>query len=131
MEHIPIDNRTENAVLGGIITYPKYYDKVVPYISSEDVFMQTRAKRLWKKISKMIRDNKTIDMMTVCQSISEGDRGQGLTQSYVVDCTSDVPLKDMIEVYARTLYEKYLLRVVVSTTDKIKDEAIKNGDDVY
>ena len=131
MEHIPIDNRAENSVLGGIITYPQYYDKVVPYISSEEVFVQTRAKRLWKKISKMIRDDKKIDMVTMCQSISEGDRGQGLTQSYIVDCTSDIPLKDMIEVYARTLYEKYLLRIVVSTTDKIKNEAIKNGDDVY
>tara|TARA_Y100000593_G_scaffold38724_2_gene74939 strand:- start:7551 stop:8909 length:1359 start_codon:yes stop_codon:yes gene_type:complete len=131
MEHIPIDNRTENSVLGGLITYPKYYDKVVPYIATDEVFVQTRARRLWKKISKMIRDNKQIDMVTMCQSIADGDRGQGLTQSYIVDCTSDIPLQDMIEVYARTLYEKYLIRIVVSTTDKIKEEALKNGDDVY
>ena len=131
MEHIPIDNRTENAVLGGIITYPKYYDNIVPFIPSEDVFMQSRGSRLWKKISKMIRDNKKIDMMTMCQSISEKDRSQGLTQTFIVDCTSNVPVEDMLETYARTLYEKYLLRIVVDTTDKIKKEAISNGSDVY
>ena len=131
MEHIPIDNRTENAVLGGIVTYPEYYDKIVPYIPSEEVFMQSRAGRLWKKITKMIRANKKIDTMTMCQAVSEEDRGQGLTQTYIVDCTSDVPVKDMLEVYARTLYEKYLLRIVVDTTDKIKKEAINNGHDVY
>ena len=125
------DLRAENSVLGGIITYPEYYDKVVPYISSDEVFLQTRAKRLWKKISKMIRDNRKIDMVTMCQCVSEDDRGQGLTQTYIVDCTTDVPLKDMLEVYARTLYEKYLLRIVVKTTDKIKEEAVQNGNDVY
>ena len=131
MDNIPIDNRTENAVLGGIVTYPEYYDKIVPYIPSEEVFMQSRASRLWKKITKMIRANKKIDTMTMCQAVSEEDRGQGLTQTYIVDCTSDVPVKDMLEVYARTLYEKYLIRIVVDTTDKIKQEAINNGHDVY
>ena len=54
MDTIPIDNRTEYAVLGGVIAHPKTYDKVVPYIVSGDVFVQSRAKQLWKKISGIL-----------------------------------------------------------------------------
>ena len=131
MDNIPIDNRTENAVLGGLIAYPKEYDNIVPYIVTDDIFLQSRAKQLWKKITWMLRNNKVIDTITLCESINEEDRGQGLTQVYVVDCSTEPPIKGMVEVYAKTLYEKYLLRLVISTTDKIKQSAVKNGGDVY
>ena len=131
MDTIPIDNRTEYAVLGGVIAHPKTYDKVVPYIVSGDVFVQSRAKQLWKKISGMLRNNKKVDTITICECITEEDRSQGLTQVFVVDCTTEPRIEGMVEVYAKTLYEKYLLRLVISTTDKIKKEAINNSEDVF
>ena len=90
MEQIPMENRTENTVLGGLISYPNEFDKIVCYIPTEEIFMQKRARALWNKINKMIRANKTIDTITVCEGITEKDKSQGLNQSYVVDCTSDV-----------------------------------------
>ena len=131
MEQIPMDNRTENTVLGGLICYPDEFDKIACYIPTEEVFVQKRAKALWNKINKMVRAGKQVDTITICESVTNNDKGQGLSQSYIVDCTSDISTGPMTEVYARTLYEKYLLRLVVTITDEIKQDAIHNGEDVY
>ena len=126
-----MDNRTENTVLGGLICYPDEFDKIACYIPTEEVFVQKRAKALWNKINKMVRAGKQVDTITICESVTNNDKGQGLSQSYIVDCTSDISTGPMTEVYARTLYEKYLLRLVVTITDEIKQDAIHNGEDVY
>jgi|10_taG_2_1085330.scaffolds.fasta_scaffold16026_6 replicative DNA helicase len=126
-----VDEATENVVLGSLILNPKEYDAVTPYIPDLKVFSQKKARTLWLKVGKMVKSGAKIDTLTVCNSITGDDRGNGLTKGYVVDCTSDACALGMTEVYAQTIYEKYLLRKIVTEAEGIKNNVVNHGHDVY
>ena len=105
---LPYDSETEDVVLGAVIHNKNEYEAVSRYIPNVEVFYQTRAQLLWNKITKMRRDDKHVDMLTVCSSLDKKDNNKGLTSYYVTKCTSDLPAKGMAEYYANKIYEKYL-----------------------
>ena len=128
---LPYDNETEDAILGGVISNPLEYDSVNKYITSNEVFYQTKAQMLWNKITEMKRAGQHIDMLTVCSALNDKETKKGLTSYYVTKCTSDSPTKGTCEFYANKIYEKYLLRKVIVQSEKVKDKARKNTKDVY
>ena len=127
----PHDESLENALLGGVIYHPDEYYKIETYISSGDIFYQSKAKRLWRLIGIMKRNKEEISMPSICASISSDDEKNGLTQYYVIEITNDSPLKASIEYYARKIYEKYLLREVINATYKIQEKAYDNKINAY
>ena len=128
---LPYDSETEDAILGAVIQNNEEYEAVSKYIPSIDVFYQTRAQLLWNKITKMRRDDKHVDMLTVCSSLDKKDNNKGLTSYYVTKCTSDLPVKGMAEYYANKIYEKYLLRKVIVQSNEVQKKARANHTDVY
>ena len=128
---LPYDSETEDVILGAVIQNNEEYEAVSKYIPSIDVFYQTRAQLLWNKITKMRRDNKRVDMLTVCSSLDKKDNNKGLTSYYVTKCTSDLPVKGMAEYYANKIYEKYLLRKVIVQSNEVQKKARANHTDVY
>ena len=127
----PHDKMLENALLAGVIHFPDEYQKIETYISSGHVFYQTKAKKLWKLIGIMKRDGEQITMPTVCASITPEDESDGLTNYYIAEITSDIPLQSSIEHYARKVYEKHLLREVINATHKIQQKAYDNKANTY
>ena len=127
----PHDESLENALLGGVIYYPDEYYKIETYISSGDIFYQSKAKRLWRLIGIMKRNKEEISMPSICASISSDDEKNGLTKYYVIEVANDSPLKASIEYYARKIYEKYLLREVINATYKIQEKAYDNKINAY
>ena len=66
---LPYDNEMENAVLGSVITNEKYFESVEKYFTNKDVFYQTRAQMLWKRISSMKKENKfKLAFFSFCKS---------------------------------------------------------------
>ena len=126
-----VDETTEDVVLGSLILNPSEYNAVAQYIPDIKVFSQKKARALWIKVSKMIKSSAHVDTLTVCTSITSDDRLQGLSQGYVVDCTNGGCALGMTEVYAQTIYEKYLLRKIADETDKIRNNVINHGENVY
>ena len=127
----PHDETLENALLAGIINFPDEYQKIETYISSGHVFYQTRAKKLWKLIGVMKRDGEEISLPTISASITPKDESDGLTNYYVAEITSNIPLQSSIEHYARKVYEKHLLREVINATHKIQQKAYDNKTNTY
>ena len=128
---LPYDEMTENAVLGSVIANPGEYDAVARYFTDENVFYQRKARLLWKRIKQMKYDKQTIDMVTVCLSITKKDIDKGLTKYYVTGCTSNTCTPGMTELYANQLYEKYLMRKIIVKADEIKENAEDNKKDIY
>jgi replicative DNA helicase len=126
---LPYDTEMENSVLGSIITRPENYGSIEKYFTNQDVFYQTKAQLLWKRLSKMKKDKEVIDMLTVCSSINSYDQDQGLTKWYISACTKDCSV--MPEIYANKLYEKYLMRKLIVKTQEIVMKAKQNSPDVY
>ena len=126
-----VDVATEDVVVGSVVLNPTDYTAVAQYIPELSVFTQNKAQALWVKIGKMRREGAHIDTLTVCTSITDDDISNGVTKGYVVDCTSNACASGLSEFYAQKIYEKYLLRKIVSEADTIKNNVVRHGQDIY
>ena len=128
---LPYDIESEDVVLGSVIRNIKEYDKVAKYFVERDVFYQEKATLLWNRITEMKRKDKHIDMLTVCSSIGKSDSNKGLTKYYITKCATDTCVSDATEFYATQVYEKYLLRRVIVSSEQISEKAKSNDKDIY
>ena len=126
-----VDKTTENVVLGSLVLNSSEYNIVAPYIPEPKVFSQEKARLLWIKIGKMIMEDHHVDNLTVCSSITGKEKENGLSESYVIECTSSACSLGMTHVYAQKIYEKYLLRKIVAEADGIKHNVLHHGDNIY
>jgi len=128
---LPYDSSTENAILGALIRNPNEYSHISKFLSNDEVFYQDKARLLWRKLKRMIRQDEKIDLVTVGSSLNDNEVKKGLTAHYVSLCYSDSPAEGAASYYASQLYEKYILRKVIVNSEEIKDKAKKNSVDVY
>ena len=129
--NLPYDSATENSILGTVINNPAEYDSVSKYITNSQVFYQDKARRLWYKIGQMRKAKENIDLLTICSSLNGTDSKIGVTSYYVTECTGNSSSAGTAVFYANQLYEKYLLRRVIIHSEKIKEKAKGNYEDVY
>ena len=131
MEILPYDTELEDSVLGAVIRYEEEYDNVSKYFVNRNVFYQEKAYLLWKRISDMKKSGQPIDVISISASLTKDNSTKGLTPYYVTKCTKDVGANGTASYYANKIYEKFLLRQIIVQTDKVKDEALTNKDDMY
>ena len=123
-KELPNDIAIELAVVGAIILYPSKFNDIAKYIVSDEVWYDSRCKVLWNVLAGMIRRREHIDLMTVTSTLDEGDYIQGVDNVFLVDCTEGAGSKATIEVYAKKIYEKYLLRLVIESAKEIEEKAM-------
>ena len=128
---LPYDKVTEAAVLGSVINHEGEYEAVAKYFTDIEVFYQDRAKLLWKKIKYMKSKKEVVDTRTVTMSLNQHEINRGLTHYYVVTCTGDTCLEGMTELYAKKLYDKFLMRQVIVKAEEIKTQTMNNKEDIY
>ena len=69
--------------------------------------------------------------LNIDEHLSEDDKYHGVDDGYLAECTINTTLSDTAEIYAKRLYEKYLLRRVIFQTKKIEINAMDSRDDTY
>ena len=127
----PHDEMLENALLGGVISYPKEFSRIEGYVSDGSIFYLNKSKALWKLIKRMIMDGEEISMPTVSASLSASDKQLGLTPYYVSGITTDIPMVSSLESYASKIYEQHLLREIINSTTTIQQSAYDNKVSAY
>jgi len=125
-KELPNDATIELAVVGAVILYPSKFNDIAKYIVSDEVWYDNRCKVLWNVLAGMIRRREHVDLMTVTSTLDEGDHIQGVDNIFLVDCTEGTGTKSTIEVYAKKIYEKYLLRLVIESAKEIEEKAMDN-----
>ena len=128
-KELPNDASIELAVIGSIIIYPEKYNDVSKYIISDSVWFDSRCKTLWKILSGMVKRREHIDLMTISSTLDDSDRIQGVDSVFVLDCSQSAGASSSVEIYAKKIYEKYLLRLVVDQAKDIRDRALNNKAD--
>jgi replicative DNA helicase len=128
---LPYDNNLEDMVLGTLVHNPDHIDIVSEYIANDNVFNTTRAKQLWKLLNKLKLNGEHIDLVTVCSHLTQENHTYGLNKMYVIDITTDTCMKDQSTVYARRMYEHYLLREVIVKTQDIQQMAKENKSETF
>ena len=125
-KELPNDASIELAVIGSIIIYPEKYNDISKYIVSNSVWFDNRCKILWNILSGMVKRREHIDLMTVSSNLNDGDYINGVDNVFIVDCTNSCSTESTIDVYAKKIYEKYLLRLVVESAQNIEKTAMDN-----
>ena len=123
---LPNDASIETAIVGAVISYPNKYNDVAKYIISDSVWYDDRCKKLWNIISGMIRRREHVDIMTVSSCLDATDHALGIDNVFIVDCVNNCGTKSTISVYAKKIYEKYLLRLVIESAKGIEKSAMNN-----
>ena len=117
----------EIAVLGGVINSPKKFNDVAKYIISDEVWEDNRCKVLWGILEAMTRKNEHIDMITINSSLDASNKVIGVDSVFIVECTSSAGSEASLEVYAKKIYEKYLLKLVAQSAKDIETVALNNS----
>ena len=133
MDAKAIDHQLEDALLGSIIHNPDKYEDASKYIHTDEIFHQSRARRLWTILTGLHSNKKTIDLVSLCESLTPSDNKKGVDSVYIVDCSAlgNGKCLDTLDTYSKRLYEKYLLRRIVGQTRDIEKKAIESNESVY
>tara|TARA_R100000664_G_C2758526_1_gene147466 strand:+ start:4067 stop:5401 length:1335 start_codon:yes stop_codon:yes gene_type:complete len=126
----PFSEEAENAILGAIISQPSLIEEVSGYLS-EEIFYLERNKRLYSILCSMSQNGEEIDIITIAGRLNDEDKNSGVTSYYVSDLVNNSGTPSMSKRYAVQVYEKHLLRQVITKTHEINDVAYTNNQDVY
>ena len=125
-KELPNDAVIELSIVGAIIRYPHKYNDIAKYIVSDKVWYDSRCKVLWNILTGMIKRREHIDLMTVTSTLDDSDCVQKVDNVFLIDCTESAGGENTIEIYAKKIYEKYLLRLVVESAKDIEEKAMDN-----
>ena len=127
VKQLPSMDEAEKALMGAIINDISLLHKVEKYINEDTLYLRENVV-LYKKIVKMIAEGEHVDLATVAGSISSEEVRYGLTPYYVTGLFSGHITDSIAVSYARGVYESYLMRTVISQTNKIQESAYENND---
>ena len=126
----PFSEEAENAILGAIISEPSLLDDVSGYLSA-DIFYLERNKRLYLILCEMSKNGEDIDIITISGRLTKTDHDIGIDAYYISGLTNNIGTPGLSGRYAVQVYEKHLLRQVISQSQEISQSAYKNNQDVY
>ena len=126
----PFSEEAEDAILGAIIDTPSLIDEVSGYLSP-DIFYLERNKRLYLLLCDMSKNGEDMDLITISGRLNKADKDAGATSYYIAELVSKSGTPGLSHRYAVQVYEKHLLRQVISQSQEISQSAYKNNQDVY
>jgi len=127
---VPVASQAEDVLLGGVISDPHVYESVMNYVN-EDILYKQESKILWNKVGHMIKAGKHVDLVTISESLTEGEKTAGVTPYYLSGLFQYAVGKELAIVYAKSIYEKYLLRLIIDRTSEVQTLAHKNHAKTY
>ncbi len=124
----PSSREGERAILCSILENSKILDDISAYLH-KDYFYFSDNSRLYEIMCNMYASQEPIDMVTVCGRLTEKDKVDGVDPYFVTGILGNPTTNPLY--YAKQVYEKYLLRKVISKTALINESAYSNNTDIY
>jgi replicative DNA helicase len=119
----PHSMEAEQSVLGGLLLDNAAFDKIADLVGEGD-FYRDEHKRIYRQISKLLANNKPVDVVTVAESLDlagEGNETGGL--AYLGELAANTPSAANIRRYAEIVRERAILRQLVTAGDEIAGSA--------
>ena len=109
LEEMPSSKEAENSVLGAILLEgEESFDKVSPWIRSNDAFYFDDNKKIWKAIKTLRQNKEAIDLVTVANILKEN--GEKDIAYYLSGLTDIIATTAHLENHAKIIWEKYVQR---------------------
>ena len=130
VERIPPHNEeAERCVLGAaMLSKDAMYD-VIEEVKADDFYNENH-KEIFNAIMDLYRDNKPVDMLTVCEELKTKkalDMVGG--RAYIATLTTEVPSTTNAGEYAKIVSEKASLRALIGTAEDIMNKSYQGKDD--
>lgn len=115
---LPQNIEAEKAVLGSILLRPKAFLEVSNIINSQSFYTSKHAK-LFETISRMFRENKPVDILTLGQETD-------IESSYIAELSSSVPSSTNATYYAELVAKEKKLRDIIELGEKIQEIGLRS-----
>lgn len=128
--NMPYSPEAEQAVLGAIILDSNVFDKIVDYIKSPDYFYVALHKLIFAQMQEMMNFGAAIDFVTLLEKLKQNkafDEATGKT--YLMDLVNNCPSISNAEAYAKVIADKYNIRMLITASREIIDDATSGDDD--
>tara|TARA_Y100000361_G_scaffold59576_1_gene52174 strand:+ start:2996 stop:4321 length:1326 start_codon:yes stop_codon:yes gene_type:complete len=126
----PHDTKLEEAILGCILIDNARMSDIECYVGNEEVWYNRKCWILFNKMSKMIKNGDEVDIVTIGSSLSTKEK-EFIDMYWISGLSNEAPSSHSAEYYAKQLYEKYLLRKTIESTNHINKLAYDANPDVY
>jgi replicative DNA helicase len=121
----------EEAVLGAIMIEEKAIDDVIEFLR-EDAFYVDAHQRIYKAIKQLYLSEAPIDLLTVTEQLKKnGDLESVGGAYYIAQLTNKVGSAANIEYHARIIAQKYIQRMLISSSSDIIKDAYEDSTDVF
>lgn len=123
---LPNDIDSELAFLGSILIEPDSFSKVADFIRSEDFYRKAHG-IIFEAMIELYLDNEPIDILSLASRL---DRKGALDsiggKAFLAKLAHWVPTSANINHYAKIIYEKKILRDLITTAYKIIDRSFRS-----
>ncbi len=112
------------AVLGSVLIDNQAYSIVTEHLS-EDSFYKHAHRKIFEAMEKLSQKGEAVDVLTLSEELKrmgEFEKMGGAT--YLTEITDNVYTSANVEHYARVVFDKYLLRRLVTISGEISTEAL-------
>ena len=124
MRILPSSIESEQALIGCIINDNEQIDKVLHLVPEDDVFYNSVCRLLWNIMFRLRSEGKHIDLITIASEIPDKYKNGDSNITYEMSGFPDMPPSATIAIsYAKTIYEKWLMRNLIKKSKMIENAA--------
>ena len=124
MRILPSSIESEQALIGCIINDNEQIDKVLHLVPEDDVFYNNVCRLLWGIMFRLRTEGKHIDLITIASEIPDKYKNGDINIAYQMSGFPDMPPSATIAIsYAKTIYEKWLMRNLIKKSKMIENAA--------
>lgn len=121
---LPYSPEAEQAVLGAILMEPDSIARVAEILPKSDYFYVSTHKLIYSAMMSMFTQGKTVDIITVLETLkTEKSFDEASGKTYLMQLAQSCPSISNIEVYAQYVRDKYDVRMLISASRDIIEEA--------
>lgn len=121
----------EEAVLGAVMIEDNAIDDVIEFLQ-EDAFYVDAHRRIYKAVKQLYLTESPVDLLTVTEQLRRnGDLEAVGGAYYIAQLTNKVGSAANLEYHARIVSQKYIQRMLISSSSETIKEAYEDGADVF
>lgn len=121
---LPYSPEAEQAVLGAILMEPEAIARVAEILPKSEYFYVTTHKLIYSAMLSMFTAGKTVDFVTVLETLkTDKSFDEATGKTYLMQLAQSCPSISNIEIYAQYVRDKYDVRMLISASRDIIEEA--------
>ena len=126
----PQNLEMEQSTLGAILLDTEAFPKVLEVFTESDVFYHPSHRHIFSSMVELYEKGEPIDLMTVSENLKRQGAFDSIGYEYLADLIDSTPTAANVKAHAKIVYEKALLRKLITVAGEVVTLAYEGGEDV-